>query len=189
MSIYALLLGGCGKDSDAALLRELLDSKDERLANAQYGLLTGYALLKPKEGWAVLQSTLADEKKEFMARYSALRTLRFLHGAPPKENRPRIIQGLRAAMKHADMADLAVEDLRRAKMWDLTDEVLKLYGHKKLDAPITRRAVIRYALSCPPTKATKDFLTARRDDARELVEGATEILAAEKKASSTDSRN
>lgn len=180
LGVYALLLGACGTDADVALLRSLLDSKEERYANAADGLLAGYMQRKPKEAWAFAQDVLADGRKPLLLRLAVLRTLRFAHGAQPKDSRPNVLKAMKTLLVQGELADLAIEDLRRWKIWDLTADVLKLYGQKGYDAPLVKRAIIRYALCTTPTAETKAFLTARRADSADDVKGVEEGLAFEK---------
>jgi hypothetical protein len=184
LSLYGQLLGACGKDEDAKLLRHLLASDEERYVHATDGLLLGYVWLRPNEGWKTLYEILADRKKDILTRFNAVRVARFVQQTQPTETRSKFIKAMRTAMRREDMADIPIDELRKARIWALTDEVLKLYGKKGFDGPLLRRAIIRYALSCEPTKATKDFLAARGRDAKELVAEVEEGLNAEAKKQS-----
>jgi hypothetical protein len=179
LGLYAFLLGACGGDTDAALLRGLLEAPDERATSALDGILGGYVQLRPREGWDLAQALLRDDKKPFPVRYAVLRTLRFYHGWKPDETREQVRRGLAAALPEGDLADLAVEDLRRWQMWDLTADVLALYGRKSHAAPIMRRAILRYALSCPRPEASA-FVTERRREDPGLVKEVEESLQYEK---------
>jgi len=110
-------------------------------------------------------------------RLAAVRTLRFYHGAQPKESRANVLKGLAAMIIQGELADLAIEDLRSWQMWDLTREVLGLYGKKGYDAPILQRAIIRYALSCKDN-ASLTFLADRRRLEPDLVKEVEEMLEA-----------
>jgi hypothetical protein len=180
LGVYALLLGACGQPADADFLRRLLDSKEERYVNAADGLLAGYLQKKPREGWELAQRILADGRQSLLLRLAVLRALRFYQGAQPKESRPQVLRAMRTLLAQGELADLAVEDLRRWKVWDLTAEVLKVYGRKGYDAPLMRRAVIRYALCCEPTRESKEFLAARRAAEPDLVKDVEEGLKYEK---------
>jgi hypothetical protein len=180
LGVYALLLGACGKDADAALFRSLLGSKEERYLNAYDGLLAGYIHLRPREGWALAFATLRDGRKHLTARLGVLRTLRYYHGTQPRESRANVLKGMEAALAQGELADLAVEDLRRWEVWDLTREVLNLYGRKGYDGPLMRRALVRYALSCKPTRESADFLAKRRADEPDLVQEVEEGLKLER---------
>ncbi|HEX5269210.1 MAG TPA: hypothetical protein VFW33_01920, partial [Gemmataceae bacterium] len=180
LGMYAFLLGGCGGDADAKLLRALIDHPTERTTAAFDGLLGGYIQLRPREGWDAALTILKDEKRPFALRFAAVRTLRFYHTWKPEETRERVMQGMAAVLGQSDAADIAVEDLRRWKAWDLTADVLALYGKKGYDAPLMQRALVRYALTCPRDEAKKFADDLRRRDP-ELYRDVAEALQFEKK--------
>lgn len=184
LGVYALLLGACGKDADAAYLKGLLESKEERYVAAADGALGGYMALKPKEGWELARATLSDGRKPLPLRLAVLRTLRYYQGAKPKESRKELLEALKAALAQGELADLVAEDLRKWQIWDLTAEVLKQYAKKDTDSPLMRMALIRYALCAPATdKEAQAFLKARRADEAEAVKEVEEGLALEREAS------
>ena len=115
------------------------------------------------------------------ARLSAVRTLRFLMGWQPEVSKPGVLRCTAAMLRQGELADLAVEDLRRWKAWDLTAEVLACYGRQGVDSPLIRQAVIRYALVCPPDDRTRAFLADRRRLDADLVRQAEESLLYEKR--------
>jgi len=180
LGVYSLLLGASGKEADALYLRSLLDSKEERYQVAADGLLAGYMQGKPKEGWTLAQDILADGRKSLPLRLCVLKALRFYQGSQPKESRPYLLKAMRTVLVQGELADLAVEDLRRWQMWDLSAEVLKLYGQKGFDAPLMKRAILRYALSCKNPKDVGEFLKQRRAAAPDLVKEVEESLEYEK---------
>jgi hypothetical protein len=179
LGLYAFLLGACGGEQDATLFRALLQNTDERTTSALDGLMGGYIQLRPREGWDLARAILRDETKPFPVRYAVMRMLRFYHGWKPNETRERILQSLALALPEGDLADLAVEDLRRWQTWDLTKEVLALYGRKSHDAPIMRRAIIRYALCCPTSEAAA-FIAERRRMEPDLIKEIEESLQLDK---------
>jgi hypothetical protein len=67
-------------------------------------------------------------------------------------------------------------------MWDLTPDILGLYGKKGYDAPLMRRAILRYALCCKPTPVSMAFVKSRRGDDGELLREIEEGLKFEKDA-------
>src|SRR5262249_42101806 len=135
LGLFAFLLGTCGNEKDAALFRSLLLKPTERTAPAIDGLLGGYIQLRPREGWDLAVALLRDERKPFMERFAVVRTLRFYHAWQPAASRDEVIRCLRVTLDQGDLADLAIEDLRRWQLWDLTAAVLAQYGKKSHDAP------------------------------------------------------
>jgi hypothetical protein len=180
LSVYALMLGACGGPDDAALLGALLKEGSERVVTAYDGILGGYIHLRPREGWEVAQETLRDGRKPLPVRLAVARTLRFYHGWQPKESRPQVLKGLEAMLAQGELADVAVEDLRRFGMWDLTREILALYGKAGYNSPLMQRAIVRYALSAPEDAATRSFLAGCRRAEPDVVKEVEEQLQFEK---------
>ncbi|HZY85124.1 MAG TPA: hypothetical protein VFE78_09860 [Gemmataceae bacterium] len=180
LSVYALMLGACGGADDAALLGSLLKESGERVVNAYDGILGGYIHLRPREGWEVALTTLRDGRKPLPMRLAVARTLRFYHGWQPKESLSNVLKGLEAMIAQGELADVAVEDLRRFQLWDLTREVLGLYGKPGYNAPLMQRAIVRYALSAKEDAATRGFLAERRRAEPDLVKEVEESLEFEK---------
>lgn len=173
--LYAQLLGACGK-KELPFLRGLLANRDERYEGATDGIMLGCVWASPKEGWNLLHSTFRDRKMGFRQRFAAVRVARYMRETQPTETRANFVKAMRAAMRDPELADIPIEELRRARIWDLTPEVLKMYDRKPFDNPLVKRAIIRYALCCEPTDATKSFLDARRRDNKEMVEDSEEAL-------------
>jgi hypothetical protein len=136
-------------------------------------------MLEPKEGWEYICSLLKDAKKEFLLRYAALRAVRFFWDSRPdllkKED---MVEGVKALLDQNDIADLAIEDLRKWNRWELCDAILSLQSKKSHDVPIIRRAILRYALSCPGTQAAA-YVTEMRKKDPESVKDAEELLKLE----------
>jgi hypothetical protein len=179
LNIYALLLGACGGDGDATFLQSLLKEPGERYSAAYDGILAGYMHLRPREGWELALTTLGDARKNLQLRLAVVRTLRFYHGYQPKESRPQVMKGMEIMLAQPDLADLAVEDLRRWQVWDLTRDVLALYGKKGYDAPLMQRTLLRYAL-CSKDPAVVEFMRQRRKEEPDLVKEVEESLEFEK---------
>ena len=179
MRLAAFLLGGCGGAKDADLLLSLLKTDSEQTRGALGGLLAGYIVLKPKDGWKLAGDIVADRKREFLDRYAVLSTLRFFHGWKPNDNGEVIRFVLKLAVADGSLADVAIEDLRRWGWWELTDQVLGSFKLKSHDVPMVRRAIARYAVSCPQDKA-KQFIAELKQRDPELVKDALESLELDK---------
>jgi hypothetical protein len=178
--LYASLLGHCGSAKDAVLLKNLLSDKKKQPTSGLDGLMAGLTMLNRNEGWGYTRSVLGNSKEEFMKRYAALRAARFLWAERPDlVDQKLLVSGVTLLLPQGDIADLAIEDLRKWQRWEVADEVLKLYGQKSHDVPIIRRAIIRYALSCQHLPQAKAFVAKMRNDDPDLVKDAEELLQIE----------
>jgi hypothetical protein len=179
--LYASLLGHCGTAKDAALLKTLLTDKKKQPTSGLDGLMAGYAMLNPKDGWAYTRSVLGDPKEEFMKRYAALRAARFFWSERPDlVDKKDIVAGVCLLLAQGDIADLAIEDLRKWNRWEVANDIVKLYGQKSHDVPIIRRAILRFALSCQDdVPVAKELVKKIRAEDAELVKDAEELLRLE----------
>jgi hypothetical protein len=182
LSVYALLLGACGGDDDARFLKALLDEAGERTVNAYDGFLAGYIHLRPREGWELAYSLLRDSRKPMLVRLAVSRTLSYFHGAQPKESAENVLKCLDAMIVQGELADIAIEDMRRWGIFDGTRirDILGLYGKKGFDAPLMKRTIVRYALCCKDDAAARAFVEERRREDADLVKGVEEELQFEK---------
>jgi hypothetical protein len=173
LGLYAFLLGAAGTRQDAELLRRLILIPDQRTAPALDGLLAGYIRLEPQEGWDLAARVIADPGRSFVQKHAVLRLLRFYYGYQGNEVRPQIVRCSSLMLDQVDVQDLMVDQLHAWKIWDLTDKVLALFP--KAQAPITKRAIVRYALLCPLPQA-KQFVQSLRQTDPKLVRDVAESL-------------
>jgi hypothetical protein len=183
IGLYALLLGLCSKDKEkhARLLRGLIDDPDRQLSGGVDGILAAQVLLQPKEGWEFLGTVLKDRKRGFLVRYAALRAARFFIDTR-KDVIPRkdVIDAVSLLLEQTDIADLAIEDLRRWKEWKQTKKVLELKDRQSHDTAVIRRGILRFMLSSPEAEA-KAYIAEMRKADPDLVEAAEELLKIEEK--------
>lgn len=177
LGVFSFLLGSCGTADDAAFLASMLtpNPPTERASAAFGGLLAGYILLKPQDGWTFTAAVLADERRGYADRLSAVNTVRFFQATRAAESKPHVLRCCAALLPCGDLADQAVEDLRRWGYWDLTADVLAQYPKPTHAAPIVRRAVVRYALTCPADDARRFVASLRQTDPR-LVADVEDML-------------
>jgi hypothetical protein len=186
--LYASLLGHCGTAEHAKLLRKMIDDPEKSKGSGIDGMLASYVMLDPKEGWKYVKEIL-DESKDFALRYAALRTCRFFYGERPDLIATNdLVKGVALLLKHRDMADFAIEDLRRWKRWEMSDTILDLFGKESHNVGTIRRAILRYALRCPESRA-KTFVAEQRKRDAEWVNDTEELLQLEDPAPSTPKTN
>jgi hypothetical protein len=184
LGLYGSMLGHCGAKDPAKyanVLRHLLDDKDKRLTSGVDGILAGYVLLEPKEGWQYVRGILDDPQKEFLLRYAALRTVRFFW-----DYRPDVIPHKDAAaaasvlLAQKDIADLAIEDLRKWGCWDVAEKVLALRNTPAYEISIVRRSILRYCLGgADKVDACRCYVEEIRKKDPEGVRDAEELLKLE----------
>jgi hypothetical protein len=178
LSLFAFLLGATGTPADGDLLVPLLQKPDERTSRALEGILSGYILRRPKEGWAWTYATLADPRQPYLVRWGIVRTLRFLYSAHPAEYRAPVLHATGLMIPSGELADCAIGDLQKWKLWDHTKLILAQYGKASHSAPIVRNALLRYALVCPLPEARQFIDEVRRREPK-LVRELEEDLAFE----------
>lgn len=189
--LYASLLGHCGGAEDAKLLRTMIDDPDKRRSSGIDGMLAGYVLLLDKQGEAkqglqFLRTALDNPKEEFLLRYAILRTMRFFWTTRPDVfSKTDIVNTVALTLKHSDMADFGIEDLRKWQRWETAPQVLQLFTQKSHDVPVIRRAILRYALQCPAPDA-REFVHQQEQRDREWVQETRELLALENENTKTE---
>jgi hypothetical protein len=181
IGLYGSLLGHCGKEDDAKLLRSLVEDPARKLSSGVDGVLAGYVMIDPKEGWKYVKGMMKDPGKEFLMRYAALRTARFLHDYRPELVKPEeLAEGVAQLLDQKDIADLAVEDLRKWGCSDMTDRVLGLQSTEAYKTlPIVRRSVLRFTLTFPNVPAAAAYIDEQRKTNPQGVSEAEEILKLE----------
>jgi hypothetical protein len=177
--LYSSLLGLCGKLEHGKILRAMIDDPEKRKGSGIDGMLVGYVALEPKEAWAYLTKLLKDDSQDFLMRYAGLRTIRFMwESRPDLVSKNDLVDGLALVLAHADMADFAIEDLRKWKRWEMSDKVLDLFGKKSHDVPVVKRAILRFALQCPSPRA-RTFVEQQRRRDPDWVKDTEELLKLE----------
>jgi len=183
--LYGYLMGLCrteGKQKeDAAVLVELLNDKERGLVSGIDGVLSGLIMLQPKEGWEYLLGILSHPKEDFVRRMAAVRAARFFWEYPDERiSKDQIVAALAKVLDHPDMCDLVMEDFRVWKRWDHSAKIFKLLEREGFDVPLVKNAVIRYALSCPPTvPEAREFLADMRKKDPNRVKRVEDLLRSE----------
>jgi hypothetical protein len=181
LGLYASMLGHCGKASDAPVLKAIIDDSEKRQLGSLDGILASYTMLSPKDGWTLISEYMKDEKKDFMLRWGALRAVRFFFDYRPDIiSKDQVKTALMPLISQGDIADLAVEDFRKWKAWDLTPKVLGIKTTDAYKVAIVRRSVLRFAISASTSNAqAKEFVETVEKENPEGVKDAKELLKLE----------
>ena len=179
LGLYASMLGHCGTKNDASILQGLLDDKEKRLSSSIDGVLAAWVMLDQDSGWNRINQLLRSPKEEFMLRFAALKAARFIHDyRPDLISNQKIINAYTHLFNQGDIADLAIEDLRKWKAWDQSDAIFAIRKNDAGKVAIVRRSILRFALKCPGDVA-KAYVSAARTDDKQGVDDAEELLKLE----------
>jgi hypothetical protein len=180
--LYGTLLGHCGNAKHGEFLMTMIKDADRRKYSGMQGLIMGYIMIEPEKGWKYLKDFSADKEQTWGTRYAGLTTMRFLYEArsdviakDEAAARKEIVTGMLGVMSVPDIADLAIENLRKWRRWECCGAVLDVFSKKDFDSRYVRRAVLRYALQCPEP-AARNFVEAQRKVNRDWVEETKENL-------------
>ncbi len=112
-------------------------------------------------------------------RCGVLRTIRFMwEQRPDLIAKKELLAGLELVMTQPDTADFAIEELRKWKRWEMTDKVFSLFGKKDYDIPVVKRAILKFALQSPETRAVA-FVRQQRQRDPGWVNDTEELLKLE----------
>jgi hypothetical protein len=180
LGLYALLVGHSGKKEYAAELRKLLENPEGKYGAGLDGLLAGYILLDPQAGWDYMLGLASDRKKDFLIRAATLRSLRFFHDERPDVVKPeQLLLAYKQLLAQDDICDMAIDDLRKWKNFDLADEILGYAEQESHSAGIVKRAMLKYALvaeaEAKNAKAKEYVAKARAANAKRVAQ-AEELL-------------
>ncbi len=157
----------------------MIDDPEKRKGSGIDGLLAAYVMLDKDAGWDYLNKILKNDGEEFLMRYAGLRTLRFFWDQRPDlVAKKSLVESMSQLLSQPDMADFAVEDLRKWKQWDMTGKILDLYGKKDYEATVIRRAILRFALQSPEARAAQ-FVRDQRQRDSDWVKDTEELLKLE----------
>jgi hypothetical protein len=160
LGYYGTILGLCGSEADAQFLEDLIKQPvkgiDFRLG--MDGIMSGYLLLKGEEGLKLLEETKLKDgvKTPFCETYCAMQAVRFAweYGEAIKKDRHK--QSMRLLLDRPEMADLAISHLARWQDWAIQDQVMAIYDKPGFEEPSTKRAIVRYMLTCSQDTAEND---------------------------------
>jgi hypothetical protein len=124
----AMMLGVCGNNDDAKLLKQMLSQSKNDYWN--YGAMVGYLLLTGEAGLQLLDETrLGNPKATLHETYGALMAVRCMGThAPEKIERERLLKSLRLMLGRPDVYDLVIGEFRRWSDWSVQDRLLKIYN-------------------------------------------------------------
>jgi hypothetical protein len=180
LSIYGLLLGYCGQPRHAELVRKALVGELRREYILTDTLLVGYTLLRPEEGWPLVQRLLREHNPGTAAQMSALKAVRhFWDECPDVLPRTDLLRALVPLLRDSELTDAILYDLRRWQRWEFTDLVLHHWERLPPEAGRIRQALVCFALRSPRPQAAA-FVERLRRTEPDTIESAELILRLER---------
>lgn len=187
--LFGLMLGLCGKQEDGEVFLSLLNDPDKSLMSGIDGILAGYILVDKEKGWKYTTSLISTSTNDFAKRHAGLRTIRFLWETHIGHVSKDELMGMMANfVAQGDIADMAIDDLRKWKIWQFTDKIIEQSKRDTHVSALVQRSVLRYCLSCPQKEFPKaaEYVEAVRKTAPEKIKDAQEILDLEKTGLNTE---
>lgn len=187
--LYGSLIGHCGEEKHIKLLRKMIDNRKIRRSSGIDGLLAGYLMLldkhkRKKEAVGYLQKVLSDKDERFMFRYATLRTVRFYWNTRTDVfTKKELADSLALLLEHDDMADFAIDDLRKWNQWQYSKKILGLWDRQSHNIPVVKKAILRFAIRGEKHNDTcKAFITEQRKTNAKLVRQVEKLLEFEEAA-------
>lgn len=181
--LFGLMLGLCGKSEDGEVFLSLLNDPDKSLISGIDGILAGYILVDQTNGWKYTKSLIMGNTSDFAKRHAGLRTIRFLWDTHMGHiSKDELLATMEQFISQGDIADMAIDDLRKWKQWKFTDKILEQSKRDTHIGALVQRAVLRYMLSVPHDKypGARAYVEAVRKVNPDKIKDAQEILDLEK---------
>ena len=148
LGLYGMMLGLCGHDEDAKLMKDKIFEQTDEFRLGIDGIMGGYLLLTRDEGLSLLETDkLLNKKAPFSETYAAMQAVRFMwQYGDGRIAAERLRESMRILLDRPELADLVIADLSRMKDWSVQDKLMKLYDDES-NIPSVKRAIVRYMLS------------------------------------------
>ena len=115
LGLYGLMLGLCGTNEDAQLLRDIIAQPTQDYRIGIDGIMAGYLILTGEQGLPLIEDNkLRNVDAVFSETYAGMQALRFMWTYSP-ETIPadRLRASMRILLDRPDLADLVITDLAR----------------------------------------------------------------------------
>lgn len=158
LGLYGLMLGLCGNEEDAQLLREIIEQPTQDYRLGIDGIMAGYLLIKGEEGLPLIEDgKLRNTDAAFSETYAGMQALRFLWTyAPERVPADRLRAAMRILLDRPDLADLVITDLARWEDWSVVDRLMQMYTEKDYSIPSIKRNIVRYFLVAERVKGENE---------------------------------
>lgn len=146
LSLYGLMLGMCGDESDADFLRAQIgmDAPAEVRFGIE-GLMGGLLALSGESGLEFLEHTRLQSDVETLEAFAAVQAIQFIwNHEPDRIPKKRLQQALHLTLDDESLREISIRNLARWKDWTLVPRLTEVYDVCKNDDPGTTRAIVGY---------------------------------------------
>jgi hypothetical protein len=137
-------------------------------------------LLEPNTAWNEVVNLAEQKDLPFLFSYSAFSAIRMIGNERQDVcDRKKCTAAMVRVLNRPDVADFAVDTLRKWQRWECAELILELPGKAEYKAPVIWKTVLCFALQCP-TVRTANYVDAQRKLDPERVADMEELLRIEK---------
>ena len=156
--LYFTMLGVCGTEKDAPLLKQMMESSDRKDKAGLDAMIACYLLLTGEPGLELVDELfLKNSKSEYADTYAAIMAIRF-HGTETDViDQTRLVESLRYMLDRPELADLVIPDLARWKDWDAMPRLVELFKNADEKSSWVRVPVINFLRACPLPEAKQQI--------------------------------
>ena len=156
--LYFTMLGVCGTEKDAPLLKQMMESSDRKDKAGLDAMIACYLLLTKEPGLELVDELfLKNSKSEYADTYAAIMAIRF-HGTETDViEQTRLVESLRYMLDRPELADLVIPDLARWKDWDAMPRLVELFKKADEKSSWVRVPVINFLRACPLPEAKQQI--------------------------------
>ena len=176
--LYAKLLAAAGTAKDGEILLAMLEDRSRELGFFDLeAILFSYIMLSPKKGWEYTLKILGNSNEEFSRRHAALKAVQYHAASRSGVVSNRQISAVYRLLLGADgLADIAIDELRLSKRWDLADTVIAVVKTDIYKENVVKWSLLRYALQCKGNAAATAHVAAWRKADPPLVAKAQKVF-------------
>lgn len=152
--LYFTMLGVCGSEKDAPLLKQMMESSERKDKAGLDALIACYLLLTGESGLELVDNLfLKNSDSEYADTYAAIMAIRFHGTETDKIDQTRLVESLRFMLDRPELADLVIPDLARWKDWKAMPRLVELFKEADEKSSWVRVPVINYLRACPLPEA------------------------------------
>ena len=155
LGLYGLLLGLCGNEDDAAMMRKKIEAPEEMgFQVGMDGVTCGYLLLTGETGLELIERTKIKPKTATADEtHAGIRAIRFMWDyGQERISKERLRQSMREVLNRPKFADLAIPDLARWQDWSIHEQLAALFGTPGYDDVRNEKAIASFLVVATKAK-------------------------------------